>query len=123
MSFGEFFDKSFPYHLAIGMTSEEYWNEDPYLAVGFREAHKLRIEQRNQEMWMQGLYIYNAVETAVYNCFRGKGKRAKYIEKPIELFPKDDDQKEIEAQKERDKAVDFFNSMKANWERKHGSND
>lgn len=73
---------------------------------------------------MQGVYIYQAFNTVVGNALRKKGHPPdKYLEKPIELFPKEDYQKEIEAKKEREKAVDFFNKMKANWERKHGSHD
>lgn len=124
MTFAECFDKAFPYYLAIGMPPAEFWDGDPWLAKAYRTAHRYRIEQRNQELWMQGVYIYQAFNTVVGNALRKKGHPPdKYLEKPIELFPKEDYQKEIEAKKEREKAVDFFNKMKANWERKHGSHD
>lgn len=106
-------EQAFPYYLAIGMSYEQYWNADPYLARDYRQAHKLRNEIRNQELWMQGMYFYNAVQTAVYNVFRDKGKQAeKYVEKPYELYPK----KTNDVEKERLKIVEYLNRMKKNFD-------
>ena len=102
------------------MTPKQYWEDDPYLAKAYYEAHKLRIEQRNQELWLQGLYIYNAFETVMANAFRKKGAAAKkYLEKPIEMFPKQDD--DNAAQKEREKAIASFEAMRKAWELKNGN--
>jgi len=75
------------------MPSAEYWEGDPYLVRVYKRAHELRNEQRNQEMWLQGLYNCKAFD-AVINMFswglNGK-KGAKpngYIEKPVDLRPK-----------------------------------
>lgn len=77
------------YYMAIGMSYEDYWFASPHLVKYYRKAHRYRTEQRNQELWLQGLYIYNAVSTVISNAFGGKsGKKAKYLEKPIDIFPK-----------------------------------
>lgn len=74
----------------IGMTYEQYWNADPYLAVYYRKAHELKVEERNQELWLQGLYNYKAFSAVIdmfaYGLGGKKGRRPKgYIEKPIDL--------------------------------------
>lgn len=109
-----------PYYLAIGMTMAEYWEASPHLVRFYREAHKLRIQQRNQELWLQGLYIYNAFGTVLANAFPKKGAaKQKYIEKPIELFGKTEEEQEAEAIKERNRIVNMLNRMKIAFDQKH----
>lgn len=70
---------------------------------------------------MQGLYNFNALNTAVGNALRKKGAPSyKYLEKPIDLFP--DDTAEQKAIEEREKTIQFFESMRKKW-KSHGSND
>lgn len=104
------------YYLAIGMPMDEYWNASPHLVKWYRQAHKLRIEERNQELWLQGLYIYNAFGTVLANAFGKKGsQKHKYIEKPIELYPKSAAESEQEIMKTRNKVVNTLNSMAAKF--------
>lgn len=99
------------------MTADEYWSASPYLAEAYRKAHELRNEQINQQLWLQGLYIFNAVEVAVYNAFRKEGTRPKkYIDKPLDIGPKTEAQKEKEAEEERQKIVDQLNEWQRRWE-------
>lgn len=106
-----------PYYMNYGMTLDEYWNGDPYTAVYYREKHKLDIESRNQEMWLQGLYIFNAVLVAINNGINGGHE--KYISKPLELFPKTDEQKQAEIEKTRKAFAEQLDSMMAAWNKKH----
>lgn len=99
--------------MSIGMTYEQYWYGTNDLCNFYYEAEKLRIEKRNQELWLQGLYNYKAVSSALYNGFKEKGKPTeKYLEKPIEIFPKK--QKESDPEVERQKAIEFFEQMRVN---------
>ena len=43
------------------MTYDQYWNDDCQLVKFYRKAHKLKNEQKNQELWLQGMYIYEAL--------------------------------------------------------------
>lgn len=108
----------------IGMTPEQYWEGDPYLAKFYFEAHKLRIEQRNQELWMQGLYIYNALNVVAANTVNAFSKhhrpQQKYLEKPLPMFKSDEDLSEEAKEKERKKAIEGFESMRKAWKQKHG---
>lgn len=66
------------------MTYDEYWHKDPWLAKDYREAWKLKQEVTNHDAWLSGLYIYQALSTALYNAFREKGaKIEKYLERPL----------------------------------------
>lgn len=60
------------------------------------------------------MYFFDALSVSLSNAFSVKGRQpAKYPEKPYEIFKheKTDYEKEIEAQKEREKAIAFFNSL------------
>lgn len=94
--------------MAYGMTYDEYWHGKPILARYYREKHKVEIEQRNQELWLQGLYFYDAVAVAMNNAFSKHAK--KYIDKPFELFPKTEDEKKEEIQKIRQAMYDKLNA-------------
>ena len=43
------------------MTEEQYWDKDCMLAKYYREADELRKERMNQELWLQGMYYYDAM--------------------------------------------------------------
>ena len=47
--------------MSIGMTYDEFWNQDVSLVEVYREANELRDRKRNQELWLQGMYIYEAL--------------------------------------------------------------
>lgn len=60
-TYTEKFNELFPYYLSIGMTEEQYWDRDCMLVVAYRKAEEFRISRRNQEMWLQGAYFYDAL--------------------------------------------------------------
>lgn len=55
------FREHLPFYLSIGMTPDEYWNGDCTLTEAYREAYRLRQEQENRKLWLQGFYIYEAL--------------------------------------------------------------
>ena len=103
------------------MSPEQYWEGDPYLTRAYYKKHRLYIDQRNQELWLQGFYVYKAVETVVSNALRKKSAAAqKYLEQPLDLFAAEKAADEEERQKERDKAIKSFEAMRKAWVQKHG---
>lgn len=96
------------------MSPEQYWEGDPYLVRFFYQKHKLWIEQRNQELWLQGFYVYKAMETVMANSFSKRTYH--YLDKPIELLKTEEEKSEEVVQKERDKAVEAFKAMRKTWE-------
>ncbi len=70
------------------MSYEEFWEESPYLVITFRKAFRLKRELMNEEAWLEGMYFYAGVSTALANVFRKKGQKIhNYLEKPIDIFP------------------------------------
>lgn len=87
--------------MAIGMTYEQYWYGDPLMVRAFYKADKLRQERIDEEAWLNGLYITNALEATVGNAFRKKGQTPfEYPKEPFLLTEKKEKQKE---QDEREK--------------------
>lgn len=107
----EVFEESFPFYLAIGMSFAEYWEGDPKLTQYYRKAYLIKQEQLNNNAWLQGMYFYDAISTALHNAMRGIGKSkppAKdYAKQPYDIFKKEKtpEQKAIEVEKEQEKAA------------------
>ena len=54
------------------MSYEEFYEKDVYLVKIYRKMDKIREEKKNAEMWIQGMYIYEAISTTLYNMFAKK---------------------------------------------------
>lgn len=103
--------------MLYGMTYEQYWNGSPYLAKYFCEKHKLEIKEKNQQLWLQGLYIYNAVSVALSNAF-GKHSNAKYLEEPIDIIPPTEEEMQEREEKEFIKSIRALDAFQKSWEAK-----
>lgn len=78
----------FPYYLSIGMTEEQYWEGDCVLPKYYRQAEELRQERVNQESWLQGMYVYDAIArvSPILHAFAKKGTKAQpYVEEPYPI--------------------------------------
>ena len=117
IDYAELFDKQFPYYLAIGMSSAEYWDGDPSLTRYYRKAYKLKQEEKNYNMWLQGMYIYNAFNVVMYNAFKNKNKKSQdYPSKPYEF--KSEKPKETDIKLERAKAAAWMNNLVSRYKKK-----
>lgn len=94
-----------------GMTYDEFFRDDPTLAVAYREAYKARRREENNRDWLMGHYLYNAVATALSNGFRGKGKKpTPYMEEPFPIYETQED-REAKQRKQAEKAEAVFKQM------------
>lgn len=96
------------------MSSAEYWEGDPSLARYFRKAYKIKQDEINNNAWLQGLYIYDAVSTAVYNALRGKNSQAReYAKQPFNLEnrEKTEQEKAKEVEIEQEKALAWMENF------------
>ena len=71
--------------MSIGMTYDEFWNQDVTMVRAFRKADELKRQRQNEVLWMQGLYVREALLSTVGNMF--SGKNATPIEYPKEPYP------------------------------------
>ena len=118
-TYTERFYEQFPYYLSIGMTPEQYWEGDPALAKYYRKADAMKLERRNQELWLQGMYVYEAICDAspILHSFAKKGtKPHPYTDKPYPLTDKERKQDKVTKEKAvHDKGKMFMEAfMKAN---------
>ena len=97
----ELFAKIFPYYLALGMSYDDFYNKDHELVIAYRQAEKIKREKENADMWLQGLYVYQAVSRVapLLAPFAKHPKAEPYLDKPIPLT-------EEEAERESNKAVE-----------------
>lgn len=101
-TYTERFKEQFPFYLSIGMTPEQYWDGDPELAKYYRKADEIRSERRNQELWLQGMYVYEAICDAspILHAFAKKGaKPHPYADKPYALTDKQREQDAVNKEK------------------------
>ena len=112
-TYSQIFEESFPFYLAIGMSYAEYWEGDPKLAQYYRKAYQIKQEEINNNAWLQGMYIYDAVSTALHNALRGMGKTkppAKdYAKQPYEF------NKRNKTEQEKAKEVEIEQEKAAAW--------
>ena len=101
-TYTEKFYELFPYYLSIGMTYEQYWEGDCTLTKYYRKAEELRNDRRNQELWLQGMYVYEAIcdVAPILHAFAKKGtKPTPYSTKPYPLNAKQSRRDEEEKQR------------------------
>ena len=99
------------------MTYDEYWNQDVSLVEIYRKAAELRDARRNQELWLQGMYIYEALcdVAPVLHSFAKKGtKPAPYSDHPYALTKRErEDERKLREKRERDKAKRYMEAKMA----------
>ena len=87
------FDKAFPSYLAMGMTYDEFYNKDHTLVIAYRKAYEMKRSVENENMWILGAYVYQAVArvSPLYNPFAKHPKPEEYLDKPFPLFTSEED--------------------------------
>jgi hypothetical protein len=98
-SYSQVFEEMFPVYLALGMTADQYWHDDCMLARAYREADEIRQRRRNQELWLQGMYVYEAICDCapLLHAFAKRPKPQPYSSAPYPITPQ-----EVKEKKARD---------------------
>lgn len=109
----------------MGMSYGQFWDDDPALATAYRKADNIRQRRMNEELWLAGTYMADALSATVGNMFSKSKNKYKYPSepKPITLD-------EIEERKERERKTKMEQlkakmmsralSINANMGGKHG---
>lgn len=114
--------------MVYGMTYDEYWYDDCFKVQFYRECYRLKLKKEDNDMWKQGMYIYEALcdVSPILHAFSKKGTkplpyRSKPMSEEINEY-KTKKEKEQDVKNERMKARIFFD----NWARataKHFKNN
>lgn len=100
----QIFWDAYPAYLAMGMSSDEYWNGDAQACVAYRKAYREKLEMQDAMLWRQGLYVYHALccVAPYFNSIKPK-KPEEYIDHPFGIVTK----REVE-QRNDTKAIEFM---------------
>lgn len=97
------------------MSYEDYWHGAAELVVYQRKAENIRLSRKNQQMWLQGLYVHAAVAASIGRQIAGD-RQAEYPKEPVMLWHEQEAKKE----RERQKAIAFFNAFAIQHKQKEG---
>lgn len=103
-SYTEVFYHHLPYYISIGMTPNLYWDGDCRLTEIYRKADEITQRRKNQDFWLQGMYIYEAlIDVApVLHSFAKKGaKPMPYSSEPYPITAKQAEEREERQAKTR----------------------
>lgn len=115
-TFTEIFEELFPAYLAMGMTWTQFWIEEPELAIAYRKAEMIRKRRKNEELWLQGIYVAEALSSTVGNMF-AKGQKHPYPAEPFPITAEEQQERrerEEKARMERMKAAFIAKSLQVN---------
>ena len=115
------FEKACPMYMSYGMSYNDFWYGPAFMTTFYKDAHKLRVRQQDENNWMLGMYVYEAILdcSPILHAFSKKGtKPLPYAEKPylmdkLETKTKAEREQE-EAQKKENERLKFIIQMN-NW--------
>lgn len=93
----------------MGIRAEDFWKLNfrklrPYLL-----AENIRTEKQNYMMWLQGLYVYDALGAIAGQILSKPGhKKPQYMKEPIRITPLTELEKEQKRQEEIDKFLKYL---------------
>ena len=107
--------------MLYGMTYEQFWYGDPWMVKAYQQAFLLKQRKRNEEMWIQGAYIANAVSVALNNGFNKR--KIDYMKSPLDIYPKTEAEKQEEIRQERADLVRKLSMLSAKYKTKQKGTD
>lgn len=110
-AYTEKFYEVFPYYLAIGMSYEQFWEQDCDLVKYYRKASRIKQDLQNQEAWLQGAYVYEALIDAspvFHSLAKKRMKPVPYRDSPYELFGQSDTKKRKTIQEKHDEKAKAY---------------
>lgn len=100
--------------MLYGMTWQEFWFESIERFHDYWQRYQFDIERRNQELWLQGLYIKEAVAAVL-----DTKHLAKYPDKPHRITEMTEAEKDIENKRKVETMREQLMDIKRRWDAKH----
>lgn len=66
------------------MTYEQFWDGPPELARAYQRADQIYKKRQNELLWLEGIYMAEALASTVGNMF-AKGSKHQYPAEPIPI--------------------------------------
>lgn len=116
------FEELFPQYLAMGMSYDQYWNQDSSLVKSYRKAFTMTQKWKYQEIdnaaWLNGRYVYDALSVALSALFSKNGTDSSYPKEPYSEKAKRERAKTPEEKKEE--FLSYWRANKKKWKEAHG---
>ena len=100
----------------MGMTWSQFWLDEPELVIAYRKAELIRKRRKNEELWLEGIYMAEALNATVGNMF-SKGQKHPYPAEPFPITAEEQQERrerEEKARMERMKAAFIAKSLQVN---------
>lgn len=109
----KFFADVFPHYLVMGMTADEFYNQDHELVIAYRKAYKEKRIRANEDMWLQGLYVYQAVARVapLLIPFAKNPQAEPYLKEPIPMYEEEQAEQAKESAVENNKGIAYMKAM------------
>ena len=82
----------------MGMSYELFWNGEPQLAKAYRRADEINRKRLNQELWLNGIYMAEALSATVGNMF-SKTNKHQYPAEPLAITLSEQEERREREQK------------------------
>lgn len=114
-SYQKIFEEQCPFYMSIGMTYDEFWFGKPERAKYYRKAYELKKKQLNEQLWLQGMYFFEAicdVAPVLVSMPKKDAKIQPYSTEPYALTIKEQEERERrENERKQQKMLERFNAM------------
>ena len=109
VKFTEIFEEQCPMYMSMGMTYEEFWEKDVEIVRAYRKANRYAKDKRNNEMWIQGMYIYDILTRVfpLYNSW-AKTELQPYMTEPYSLYANTKEEQKEKEKEEMEKMRDYL---------------
>lgn len=106
----EYLEELGAYAISIGMPYDLYWYGKADAINNFVKAEQIKQRKKNNELWLQGAYIYQAIGALVpvLNPFSKEHRAKPYLKHAIPLT--EEDREQIEREK-YERFVNYMHSL------------
>lgn len=91
------------------------------MVEAYPDYYLLSQRKRNEEMWIQGAYIANAVSVALNNGFNKH--KIDYLKKPLDIYPKTAAEEQEEIRQTRLRLVQQLSLISAQFKKSQKGTD
>lgn len=99
--------------MALGMSYDEFWNDDPTRIHAYIKSAQLKRERENYMAWLTGRYIYDALvaSSPMFNSMSKRNKPFEYLDKPYELKSEETEREETIEREKVSKSANMFEGV------------
>lgn len=104
----------------MGYSYWEFWDMNPKILEPILEGYKLKRKIIDEDQWLLGGYIFEAVTIAIGNMFKKRGQKPQSyfdaVKKPTLNAVKNSEMSEAEKQRQLDRLMAGLRTKQANFE-------